>query len=86
MPVRAFGGYVPDPNHQYVFRHSESKQTTVKLPSEGDVGYQAPRHGSADEKLHRWIAGRFPVDRDDELDNTQTNKYSAYHHLGTNPM
>lgn len=39
-----------------------------------------------DEKVHQWIAGRWAVDRDDELDNTKVNKYSAYHHLGTNPL
>ena len=81
--VRAFGGYVPDPNHKYEYRHSETRQTTLKMPSPGDLGYQAPKHGTLDEKLAQWIAGRWAVDRDDELDNTKVNKYSAYHVLGT---
>ena len=84
--VRAFGGYVPDPNHKYEYRHNEARQTTLKMPSQGDLGYQAPKHGTLDEKLAQWIAGRWAVDRDDELDNTKVNKYSAYHVLGTQAM
>ena len=55
--VRAFGGYVPDPNHKYEYRHNEARQTTLKMPSQGDLGYQAPKHGTLDEKLAQWIAG-----------------------------
>ena len=39
MQVRAFGGFVPDPNHKYVYRHSEARQTTVKVPSAHDLDY-----------------------------------------------
>lgn len=31
-----------------------------------------------------WLAGKFPVDRDEVLDNTKVNKYSAYYHFGSN--
>ena len=52
MQTRAFGGFVPDPNHKYVYRRSEARQTTVKVPSEHDMAYQAPKEGSMDEKVH----------------------------------
>merc|ERR1719181_2221635 len=38
------------------------------------------------EKIHMTIAGRWQPDRDDVLDNTKVNKFSAYHHFGTNGM
>ena len=40
--ARAFGGYVPDPNHKYVMHKVDSQSTTYKLPSEGDMKYQLP--------------------------------------------
>ena len=38
------------------------------------------------EKFHAWVAGKWAVDRDDVLDNTKPQKYSAYHMFATNPM
>jgi hypothetical protein len=64
----------------------DSKQTTVKLPSEADMAYQLPQKGILNEKLHMWIAARWPVDRDEILDNTKLNKYSAYAQFLSNPL
>ena len=48
--------------------------------------YQLPQKGIFNERLHMWIAGKWAVDRDEILDNTKNNNYSAYHHFGTNLM
>lgn len=85
MQTRAFGGGHGDHHdHHHVKDVVNSKNTTFKQPSQHDIEYQLPKKGILNEKIHQWIAGRWAVDRDDILDNTKYNKYSAYHHLGTN--
>ena len=85
--MRAFGGGPPvDPNYKYTKHSVNSQSTTYKIPSPGDVGYELPKKGIFNEKLHQWISGKWAVDRDDVLDNTQVNKYSAYYHFSSNPM
>lgn len=64
----------------------DSKQTDFKQPSQHDIEYQLAKKGIANERIHQWIAGKWAVDRDDILDNTKYNKYSAYHFFGKNPL
>ena len=86
MEVRCFGGAPHDPNHKYVYIKSDSEATNYKLPSDTDKAYQLPQKGIFNEKLHQWIAGKWYVERDDILDNTKVNKYSAYYHFMSNPL
>ena len=83
---RSFGGAPHDPNHVYKIDSVGSDQTTYKQPSEVDKGFQLPQKGIFNEKFHMWVAGKWMVDRDEVLDNTKVNKYSAYYHFGSNPL
>ena len=83
--VRCFGA-APHSDHKYVMHKVDSQSTTYKIPSDEDMAYQLPKKGIFNEHLHMWIAGKWAVDRDEVLDNTKINKYSAYHHFGTNPL
>ena len=85
-PVRCFGAAPSDPNHMYKMHKMDSKSTTFKIPSETDMKYQLPQKGILNEKIQMWIAARWAVDRDEILDNTKVNKYSAYYHFMTNPL
>ena len=38
------------------------------------------------ERVNAWINGRWQVDKDDQLDNTTYNKYSAYHFFQTQTL
>ena len=85
--ARAFGGGAPvDPNHKYQMDSVDSASTTYKVPSQTDIDYQLPKKGILNEKIHMWIASKWMVDRDEVLDNTKMNKYSAYYHFGSNPL
>ncbi len=84
--VRAFGAPPSDPNHVYVKHTVNSQQTTFKIPAEHDIAYQLPKKPIFNEKFHQWVAGKWAVDRDEVLDNTRDNKYSAYYHFRTNPL
>ena len=86
VQMRAFGGAPSDPNHKYVYHRVDSQSTTYKVPSQTDMDYQLPKKGIFNEKLHQWIQGKWAVDRDEVLDNTKVNKYSAYYHFGSNPL
>lgn len=85
--ARAFGaGPKVDPNHQYVYYRNDSRNQTVKEPAPGDREYHLPQKGILNEKIHMWLAGRLNVEKDDILNNTRANKYSAYYHFGSNPL
>ena len=84
--VRAFGAPPSDPNHKYIKHDVGSQQTTYKIPAPHDIAYQLPKEGILNEKFHQWVAGKWAVDRDEVLDNTKANKYSAYYHFKTNPL
>ena len=84
--IRCFGAAPHDPNHVYVQNRIDSQSTTFKEPSETDISYQLPKEGNLNEKFHQWLAGKWAVERDEALDNTQANKYSAYFHFGSNPL
>ena len=84
--MRTFGAPAGDPNHKYTYHKVESKATTFKLPSEHDMDYQLPKQGIFNEHFHQWLSGKWAVDRDEVLDNTKTNKYSAYAMFATNPL
>ena len=87
LQTRAFGGGpVVDPNHKYVKDTIGSQDTTYKQPAPHDKDYELPKKPIFNERLHQWIQGRWAVDRDDFLDNTSANKYSAYYHFGSNPL
>ena len=82
-----FGGGGPvDPNHKYVYHKVNSQATTFKVPSQVDMDYQLPKKGILNEKIQMWVNGKWAVDKDDVLDNTRPNKYSAYFHFGNNPL
>ena len=84
--ARAFGAPPSDPNHKYVKHNIDSQSTTYKEPSPGDVAFQLPQKPIFNERFHQWVAGKWAVDRDEILDNTKANKYSAYYHFGSNPV
>ena len=84
--MRSFGAPAGDPNHVYVKTAVNSRSTTYKEPSEGDIKYQLPQKPIINEKFHQWVAGKWAVDRDEVLDNTKVNAYSAYYHFGKNPL
>lgn len=65
---------------------SKNLNTAYKHPSPHDIDFQLPKKGTLNEKFHAWLQGRWAVDRDDVLDNTKYNKYSAYHLFGSNPL
>jgi hypothetical protein len=44
-----------------------------------NIDHNYPKKGIMNEHAHQWLAGRWSPDRDDILDNTKVNKYSAYH-------
>ena len=50
------------------------------------MDYQLPKKGILNEKIQMWVNGKWAVDKDDVLDNTKPNKYSAYFHFGNNPL
>lgn len=81
--ARAFGAPAADPNHVYVKDKIDSQQSTFKQPSEGDMDFQMAKKSHFNEKLHRWIFGKWDPTRDDILDNSKYNQYSAYHVWGT---
>ena len=82
--MRMFGGGpVNDPNYKYTKHQINSNSTTYKIPSDADAAYELPSHPNLNERLHAWIYARWAVDRDDVLDNTKVNKYSAYHFFAT---
>ena len=86
LTVRAFGaGPAIDPNHKVVKHNIKSQATTHQVPSPNEVAYELPKEAIFNEKLHQWISGKWAVDRDEVLDNTRANKYSAYYHFGSNP-
>lgn len=85
--MRAFGaGPAVDPNHKYVKHTVKSQATTFKEPAPHDMDYELPKKPIFNETLHQWINGKWAVDRDDVLDNTRQNKYSAYYQFGTCPL
>ncbi len=86
QPARAFGAGHGGPPHDYKFDQSPAQNTQYKRPSQHDVEYQLPSRNIMSERVSAWINGRWQVDRDDQLDNTTYNKYSAYHVFGTQSM
>ena len=50
------------------------------------MDYQLPKTGIFNEHFHQWLSGRWAVDRDEVLDNTKHNKYSAYAQFASNPL
>jgi len=82
--MRMFGGgHHGDSNHEYIKHKINSTSTTYKIPSDADIAHELPSEPILNEKLHAWIYGRWPVDRDDVLDNTKVNRYSAYYFFAT---
>lgn len=82
--MRMFGGgHANDHNYKHVKHQINSKSTTFKVPSDAEVAYELPSEPNLNEKLHAWINGHWAVDREDVLDNTKVNKYSAYHFFAT---
>ena len=73
-------------HQEYHYDHSASEHTKFKIPTQEDLDYQLPKRGVMNEKLHKWIAGRWAVDREDILDNDKLNKYSAYYWFGNSAL
>jgi len=85
--VRAFGaGPKNAPDYKHTMHHRQSENTTYKVPSSADTDFWLPKKGLFSEKLQMWIAARWAVDQDDNLTNSTTNKYSAYHAFNTYPF
>ena len=74
-PVRAFGAGGGD----YTYVHDNASNNKVKQPSLEEIHHNYPQKGIHSEHFHQWLAGRWSPDRDDILDNTRVNKYSAYY-------
>jgi hypothetical protein len=89
-PVRAFGGghgHGHDEHHEeHTYVHQASRRAAYKIPTQHDYEHIIPSKPIFSERLNQWIAGRWPVDREAVLDNTNSNKYSAYYWFRTNPL
>ena len=92
MSVRSAGGGHghghghDEHHHEYHYDKSNQEQTKFKIPTQEDIDYQLPKRGVINEKFHKWLAGRWAVDRDDILDNDKVNKFSAYYWWGNSAL
>ena len=79
--VRCEGGHHGhghgEDHHTYV--ESQKLQTKFKVPTQEDRDYQLPKKAHFNERFAAWVQARWPVDRDDILNNDLPNKYSAYY-------
>lgn len=57
-----------------------------KIPTKEDIEYQLPKKGIFNERFSQWVAARWPVDRDDTLNNDIPNKYAAYYWFQNYPL
>ena len=81
--MRAFGaGPQNPPGYKHTIHNVKSQSTSYKVPSDADLKYQMPQKLHLNEKIQSWLQGKFPVDRDEVLDNTKVNKYSVYYFFG----
>jgi hypothetical protein len=85
-PVRAFGGGHDHHEEHHEFKHSPARGAAYKLPTEHDTEHNVPSKPIFTERLMQWISGRWAVDREAVLDNTNSNKYSAYYWFRTMPL
>lgn len=76
---RNFGAPAGDPNHVYVIDQSKSKNTSFKIPSDADESFQLPKKMMLNERAQMWLSARWQPERDNVLDNTKVNQYSAYY-------
>lgn len=72
-----------DDHHHGHFDKSKHQQTQFKVTSQEELDFQMPKKGIVNERFHRWVAGKWAVDRDDILSNDKVNKYSAYYWWGS---
>ena len=86
--VRAFGGggHGHDHHEEHKYVHQPSRRAAYKIPTDHDFETLVPSKPIFSERLTQWIAGRWPVDRENVLDNTNSNKYSVYYYFRTNPL
>ena len=49
-----------------------------EIPTEADKDALFSKNPIDNEKIMAWIAGKWPVDKEQVLDNTKFNRWSAY--------
>jgi len=76
--VRAAGSSHGDHHHHH-FEESKNLNAKFQIPTQHDVDYQLPKKAMFNEKFSMWIQSRWPVDRDDLLNNDRPNKRAAYY-------
>ena len=80
--LRSFGAPV---NREQI--HSKSLNTTFNVPTEGEYKTQVPEKFHLNDNILGWLYSRFQVERwNNVLMNDRPNQYSAYYHLGSNPL
>lgn len=86
--ARCFGGGGPDnSNHTFKYDKLDSKQTTIKEPSEADIKYMMPEKKTMNTWIHQVIAGKYwDPTQDDQLNNSEHKKYSSYNWFGSMPF
>jgi len=72
-------------HHEHI--SSKSDNMNYQIPNNADLKAHTPEKYIPNDNFLAWVSGRFAADRKDfKLNNDKVNKYSAYHHLGTNPL
>merc|ERR1712153_24437 len=72
-------------HHEHI--SSKSDNMNYQIPNNADLKAHIPEKYIPNDNFLAWVSGRFAADRKDfKLNNDKVNKYSAYHHLGTNPL
>ena len=79
-------GHGHDHHEEHKYVHQPSRRAADKIPTDHDFETLVPSKPIFSERLTQWIAGRWPVDRENVLDNTNSNKYSVYYYFRTNPL
>jgi hypothetical protein len=68
-----------DHHHEHEYLVSKHKQAKWQVPTQHDLDYQLPKKQLMSERLVKWLISRWPVDRDDVLNNDRPNKWAAYY-------
>jgi hypothetical protein len=85
-PLRQFGGGHGHGEDHHHYESSRSQGVKYKIPTQHDGDHLVASRPIFTERLMQAISGWWAVDREQVLDNTTVNKYSAYHWFRTFPL
>ena len=79
-------GHHEEHHHEHKYEESKSLNAKFQIPDKHDIEYQLPKKAMFNERLAMWISTKWPVDRDDLLNNDRPNKWAAYYWFQNYPL